>query len=103
MPGFVAIVHVTFDPNVRAGDIVVTAALGGLVWFVKKAYTLIAGFVHRVNENEDTLLATTRMVDRHSRALLKAAIIGPPVEALHHARRSGDVILLDPRENEIRT
>lgn len=96
-------IHVGFDPNIRLGDIVVTATLGGLIYGVKKAYKVIVHFVKRVNDNDDTLFAATRMVDRHSRALLKAALIGPPVEAVHQARRSGDVTLIDAHEQEIRT
>lgn len=98
-------ISVGADLQIHLGDIIVTVTAAFMIWMANRVYRMVAGFfgrmhnyIERVEEHDERLDTTEQMVDRHSRALLKAALIGPPVDNVHHARRSDD-----PHEQEIRT
>jgi NaMN:DMB phosphoribosyltransferase len=95
-------VHLSFDTQIRIGDLIFGGSTAALGYGIRKAYHVVVRFVSRVNDNEDELKATSKMVDRHSRALLKAALIGPPVERVHQNRRHTDPVLIDTRDDEVR-
>lgn len=49
----------TFDPTVHLGDLLMTAAVGGMGWTFRKLYTALTHFVARVDRHGE-------IIDEHS-------------------------------------
>lgn len=94
-------IHLGFDTQIHAGDLLVSGMLGALGYGLRRSYMLAAHFVNRVNGNEDQLHQTSKMVDEHSRAMLRAGLLESPVSRVHQYRRATDPTLIDV-EDEIR-
>lgn len=72
------------------GQVITSVLLAGIGYGVRQVYSLAAGFIGRVHQNETVLDSTSEMVDRHSVALLRAKLIETPVKRVHFGRRTTD-------------
>lgn len=85
------------DLQIHFGDIIATVTCALLLWMANRLYRLIAAFfarmhdyLERVDDHGERLDRTEKMVDRHSRALMKWEPLGVDVEQLYRGRRAGD-------------
>lgn len=86
-----------FSFNVDLGQILVTGALTGVGWGLRKIYKSavhavgrVTQFVEGVHDQGELLEATTAVVDDHTRVLIKGGILPAPVVRLHRLKRSTD-------------
>lgn len=84
MPAF----HIDWTFNI--GQAAIAGLLTGIGWGMRRSYQLIVSFVKRQQENETDLHRGLQMIDRHTLALRKAALMGPPASRVYRRRVTDD-------------
>lgn len=77
-------------PNWLDMHVVSNAALTAVVALVghgmRKIYKAVVEFLDRVDHHEEDLDVGLTMVDTHSKAMLKAGLLKPPIRSVHRRR-----------------